>query len=326
MIAVKADPPEAVPGASVTLTPLVVSPTGELEEGEGYRADWWRCPDVEASPFADEERCAQPAARVPLGGGAPIFSSIPDDLFAAPVAGSDDPVTELARAAFGYWRVVGLTMRAGERVVEAVKRVVVFPSALPLGGGDDRLAALDVRVDDEGRVVPNANPLLLGVEVRAGERDGPPADSLEPGGTYWLRPTYDEGALQEYFSLHIDLAGLDLENAASLRELSEGELIARSSRVRRCEIPVFSWFVTGGQLQHDTSLDERVVKGVYLEERGVRCPAAEGTAEGAPRRPEVRYIAPKGADAPPGGVVRAWVVMRDGRGGTAFTSFEMHLE
>jgi hypothetical protein len=326
VLAIRADPPEAVPGQSVVLTPLVVGPGGNLEEGAGYEASWWRCPDEEASPLEDEERCSQPAARIDLGGGAPKTHGVPVDLFALPAPGSDEaPDARLLGAALGFWRVIGLTARASDRVVEAFKRVVVFATPLPLGSLDPRLANLDVRVDNDGVVVANTNPLLLGVEVRAGEPNGPVVSALKPGSTYWLRPRYDERELQEYYSLEIDLAGLDLEDPTTLRELSDEELLARFTRVRRCEVPVFTWYVTAGRLRRDTTVDERVVKGLYLEERGVRCPDAEGD-EGEPRRPEVRFLAPAQDAAPADGIVRAWVVMRDGRGGTAFTSFEMPLE
>ena len=56
LIAVVADPPEAVPGANVTLTPVVASPSGTLAEGEGFTAEWWRCPDDDSDALKRASR------------------------------------------------------------------------------------------------------------------------------------------------------------------------------------------------------------------------------------------------------------------------------
>lgn len=321
ILAIRAEPPEAVPGQAVTFTPLVVSPKGTLEGDVDYGAEWWRCPDEEADGLSDEERCSRPSARVPLGEGAVYDDQIPADFFPLPDPDSGEPPSEkLLGAVLGYWRVIGMTMTAGERVVDAIKRVVVY-APVPLGTIDPRLADLDVRMGDDGQLHPNRNPLLTGVEIRADEPDGATVERVKPGGTYWLRPRYDDRELQAYWSLKVDLAGLDLEDPASLRELSDEELLARFERVRRCEIPVFSWYVTDGALRRETTVDERVV-GTIFEERGESCPPVEGEA----RRPEVRFTAPEGDDVPDDGVVRAWVVLRDGRGGTDWRAFDIPID
>lgn len=323
VLAIRADPPEAVPGAAVTLTPLVVGPDGVLDASD-YSASWWRCPDDESDGLADEERCASPDNRVPLGEGVPLEERLDPALFSLPQPG--DPPAEadekLVGAVLGYWRNFGLTMEsASGRVIDAFKRVVVFASPVPLGDVDPRLAELDVRVNDDGQVEPNKNPLLVGVRVRKDEPDGGTVSTLEPGGTYWLEPDYDQASLQAYHSLRIELEGLALDDPTTLRQLSDEELLARFEKVRRCEVPVFSWFVTGGTLRRDTTVDERVVAGEF-KQRGVECPPVEGEA----RRPEVRFTAPTGEDLPSDGIVHGWVVMRDGRGGTAYTSFDLTVE
>lgn len=324
VLAIRADPPEAMPGEQVTLTPLVVGPNGALDPTSDYRADWWRCPSDEADALSDEERCSSPDARLPLGEGVPLVRHIEPEL--SPLPDPDDSEDEAGekrlRAVFGYWRNFALTMAAdGGRVVDAFKRVVVFPSPVPLGDIDPRLADLDVRVNDEGELERNVNPLLHGVEVRADGPDGDLVSTLEPGGRYWLRPDYDEGELQAYASLRIELEGLTLDDPASLRQLDDEEVLERLEKVRRCEVPVFSWFVTGGRLRRDTTVDERVVAGSFAE-RGLECPPVEG----APRRPEVLFTAPSGDEIPSDGVVHGWLVMRDGRGGTAYTSFDLVIE
>jgi hypothetical protein len=40
----------------------------------------------------------------------------------------------------------------------------------------------------------------------------------------------------------------------------------------------------------------------------------------------VRFTAPSGDEIPSDGVVHGWLVMRDGRGGTAYTSFDLVVE
>lgn len=320
VLAIRADPPEAVPGQGVTFTPLVVGPGGTLEAG-GFSASWWRCPDAESDGLSDETICSQPAARVPLADGAVYDDQIPADFFPLPDPDSGAPPSEkLLGAVLGYWRVIGLTLSAGDRVVDAIKRVVVY-APVPLGLVDERLADLDVRMGDDGALHPNTNPLLSGVEIRQDEPDGPAVERLKAGGTYWLRPRYDDRELQAYWSLKVDLEGLDLEDPSSLRELSDEELLGRFSRVRRCEIPVFSWYVTAGTLRRETTVDERVIGTVY-EEQGEDCPPVEGEA----RRPEVRFTAPEGDDVPGDGLVRAWVVLRDGRGGTDWRAFELPID
>ncbi len=324
VLAIRADPPEALPGEPVTLTPLVVGPNGVLDAASDYTADWWRCPDEEGDGLGDEARCSSPDVRVELGAGVPLTDTIDPALFPLPDpdAPEDETDEKLVGAVLGYWRNYGVTMSAvSGRSVDAFKRVVVFAAPVPLGQIDPRLEDLDVRVNDEGELERNVNPLLSGVSVRKDDPDGGSVATLEPGGTYWLRPVYDARELQAYSSLKIDLAGLALDDPSTLQQLSDEELLQRFTKVRRCEIPVFSWFVTGGKLRRETTVDERVVAGEFAE-RGAPCPAVEGE----PRRPEVRFSAPEGDDIPASGIVHGWLVMRDGRGGTAYTSFDLAIE
>jgi hypothetical protein len=328
VLAIRADPPEALPGEDVTLTPLVVGPTGTLAAGADYTPSWWRCADDEGDALADEERCERLDRRVDLGDAVPLTHQIDPELFGPlpqPGAEPDGQTFETERAlgaVLGFWRVLGLSVQApsGPRV-DAVKRVVVFASPVPLVELDERLAGLDPRVDDGGDVVENVNPLLTGVEVREETPDGASVATLKPGGTYWLRPRFDERVLQPYFSLKMDLEGLDLTDPTTLQELEEDELLGRFSRTKRCEVPVFSWYVTAGKLRRETTVDERVIDSHYAPQ-DVVCPPVEGD----PRRPEVRFTAPTGADIPEDGTVHAWVVMRDGRGGTDFRAFELDVQ
>ncbi len=329
VLAVIADPPEAIPGQEVVLTPLVVGPKGTLQEGVDVETSWWRCPDEDSDALGDFTRCTKPSDRVELGAGAVFTDVVPLDVFGELPEPGEDPATVPTKtlgALLGYWRVVGLDVNVtapiagGERRVAAIKREVVY-SPVPLGELDPRLASLDVRLNEEGAIVENGNPSLGVVEIHDGTVDGPTVLAVEPGKIYWFKPRYDERTLQGYFSLKVDLAGLDLEDPEALKDISEDELLQRFEKVQRCEIPVFSWYATAGDLRREDTVDETVIERVY-DPRGVPCPALEGEI----REPQVRFVAPAADDVNlDAGIIHVWVVMRDGRGGSAFRAFDVPL-
>lgn len=326
VIAVTAEPPEAVPGQPVTLTPLVVSQSGEMVEGaSGYRATWWRCPDGDSDALGDYAQCTDPSERVELSTSVPFVDTVPLDLFGdlqAAAASGTLPSDKVLGAILGYWRVVSVTVRAGERSVEALKRVPVF-LPVALGDVDEQLAELDVHVKDDGTTVPpNTNPTLSAVALHEGSATGATVTSVKTDGTYFLEPIYDERTLEDYLSLKVDFAGLDLSDPEALRDVPLEDLLTRFEKVQRCEIPTFSWFVTHGSVRRDTTIDEGVIDRVF-DERGVDCPEVEGEERVAP----VQYTPPVDDEpVPADGVVRGWVVLRDGRGGTATRAFSFRLE
>ena len=334
VIAVTASPPEAVPGQQVTITPFVVSPEGELvgapANDNDFDVTWWRCPDSDSDALGDFAQCTVPADREDIATGAPYVDTVPVDLFGepptAPPAEGEAPLAsdKLLGAILGYWRVVGLTMTTDVRKVEAFKRIPVY---LPvrLGDLDPRLADLDSHVNEDGEDTgPNTNPTIAAVLLHEGKPNGAVVSKVAPGTEYFLQPVFDEDALQDYISLKVDLDGLDLSSAESASAIPVDDLIARFEKVQRCEIPTFSWFVTHGRVRRDTTLDESVVQRVF-DERGIDCPPVEGEE----RAPEVEYTPPTGEEGdeiPADGLVRGWVVMRDGRGGAAVRSFEFTVE
>jgi hypothetical protein len=336
VLAVVADPPEAVPGRSVTLTPLIASPdgnvslAGDADDDEDPRGEWWRCPDTDSDALGDYAQCTVPAARRAVGVGPSYVDTVPLDLFGEPPAPGEEATLKSDKAIgalLGYWRVVGFTMEAGKRRVDAFKRVPVY---LPvrLDSIDPQLGELDARINAQGELEENTNPVLSAVLVREGTPDGPAVTRIKKGGTYFFDPIFDERALQEYFSLQVDFTGLDLTDPEALAELPMEDLLARFERVQRCEVPTFNWYVTAGKVRREITLDEGVIQRVF-DPRGVPCPPVEGDV----RIPEAEYTAPSGADdddvgdaLPDGDVIRAWVVMRDGRGGTATRSFDFTLE
>jgi hypothetical protein len=323
IIAVTANPPEAVPGADVTLTPLVVSPAGELDAADVL---WWRCPDGDSDALGDFVQCSAADDRIDHGRASSYVDTVPLDLFGAAPAPGEPPFgsDKLLGALLGYWRVVGLTLEAGDRHVDAFKRIPVY-LPIHLGDVDPRLAAVDTHVDAHGdNLGANINPTLSAVSVHADAVDGATTTTLTSGGTYFLQPIFDDASLQPYLSLKVDLAGLDVSDPESIKRIPLEELLRRFQKVQRCEVPTFSWFVTHGRVRRDTTLDEGVITRVY-DAAGVSCPAVEGDV----RAPEVEYTAPTGDEddpLPADGLVHGWVVMRDGRGGSAVRSFDLTLE
>ena len=352
VLAITADPPEATPGQTVTLTPTVVDVTGDLTAAssgapDSFTAAWWRCPDSDSDALGDYDQCTDPSTRATIGSAVPFVDTVPADLFgdltqppssssssssSSPSSSSSSAASQLSSdkilgAILGYWRVVGMTMTTSTQTIDGFKREPVF---LPghLGDIDPKLAPLDAHVDDAGNdVPPNENPTLSAVSIHEGSVDGGTTTHLSKSKTYFFVPVYDERAIDAYVSLKVDLTGLDLSDAASIKSIPIDDLVHRFSKVQRCEIPTFSWFITAGTLERDNTLDEGVVARVF-DPKGVDCPPIEGDV----RRPEVKYTPPTNATADPqdripkDGVVHAWVVMRDGRGGTAVRSFDFSVE
>jgi hypothetical protein len=329
VLAIVADPPETSPGQPVTLTPLIASPDGTIAPGDGYESEWWKCPESDSDGLQDATRCTSFDKRVVLGSDAVHTDTVPADIFPLPDPDADpeEPQSErLLGALLGYWRVIGLTAdfspsTDGGRDVDAIKRVVVSPPA-PLALLDERLADLDVRVGPDGEFAFNTNPALTGVTVHEGALDGPEVTKLTPGETYFLSPSVDEERLEAYHSLKVNLDGLDLGDPGALQALPEEELLARFERVVRCELPLFSWYVKDGDLRRENTIDEQARDRVFTP-RGVECPTIEGEA----RDPAVRFVAPDKPEGLQGDyTVHAWVVLRDGRGGTDFLSFDLLVE
>jgi hypothetical protein len=335
VIAVTTEPPEATPGAHVTFTPTVVAVGGDLSSPSTFTAQWWRCPDSDSDALGDDDQCTDPSTRKVIASGVPFDDTVPADLFGDLTQAQQSgklSSPKILGALLGYWRVIGFTtsspVKAGKnRVVDGFKREPIF---LPghLGDVDPKLTALDEHIDLQGNPVPpNANPLFSAVLIHEDTVTGGTTTTIDKHKTYFFDPVYDDRSLESYISLKVDLTGLDLSDPASIQALSLDQIIARFSKVQRCEIPTFNWYVTAGKVERDDTLDEGALQRVY-DPRGVDCPAVEGE----PRLPQVQYTPPTNATSDPqdqipkDGVVHAWCVMRDGRGGTAVRSFDFTVE
>ena len=128
------------------------------------------------------------------------------------------------------------------------------------------------------------------------------------------RSTAAKVALIHVAQLSVQIAGYDNERDVRVR---------RFVKTERCEVPLYNWYVTAGKLRREITLDESVITRVY-DERGIACPPVEGDV----RAPEAEFTAPTGDEGdalPDDGIVHGWVVLRDGRGGTAVRNFDVPM-
>ncbi|MFZ9886440.1 MAG: hypothetical protein ACO3JL_02965 [Myxococcota bacterium] len=330
VLAVRAEPPEAGPGEVVLLTPLVAGPNGIASGDVTASLRWWRCDDEVDLASTDEPTCSAASRKDVLGTGGTFATTwtaaeVPTPPFEEGTGfaiAADQPLDDaLLHALSGYQQKVGASLQNNAGlVVDTIKRIVVFPYDEPISKLDQRLAAIDIRLEEDGALGRNENPRLEGVEVREGTADGPLVDEILGGQSYWLRPTYDASSLQVYKVLTLQTDGLALDDPASLDELTGEQLLSHLRTEARCEVPAFSWYVTAGVLQSEGSVDEQVLLGAFAE-RGLSCPPLPSVA----RRPEVRFTAPEATASGAPSVVHGFVVMRDGRGGTDFFAFDLPL-
>jgi hypothetical protein len=318
VLAVIADPPQALPGDVVTLTPVVASPEGAVAL-DTTSSTWWRCPEGDGDALTDLWQCRVPEQRLDLATSTSYVDTVPAALF-----GADGVIAPqlLLAATVGFTRIIGSTTTVLDTDIESFKRVTVFPG-IELSTIDPRLADLDANTTVDGPVAPNTNPVLTAVTVHADKAAGDVVTTLQAGKTYAFVPQIDDASVESYFGHDVDLAGLDPADNAAMAELTVDDVLRRVTRVQRCEIPTFNWFVTSGQLRQEFTVDEGVIARAF-DVRGVDCPSLDGDA----RSPEVVYVAPGGDDEDPlpaGGVVHAWVVVRDGRGGTAVQAFDLPI-
>jgi hypothetical protein len=181
VMAVRADPPEAKPGAAVQLSALYT---------DGTIVDWSLCVArkalAESGPIANE--ClAYPDERIPLGRGATAAMTIPTD--ACRLFGPDPPITGAGGrpvdpdATGGYYQP-GLA-------ADAVFSVRVHCNLS--GATQDQVA------DFESRYIPNKNPEIADISV-----NGTPVTNDEfiakKGTTVRLRVSWSPDSAEHYLA------------------------------------------------------------------------------------------------------------------------------
>jgi hypothetical protein len=263
LLAVRGDPPEVAPGATVSYRALVASPAGTVADP---LLAWAFC--AAPTPLTDNDPVSPAclgSAVLPIAGPAPTASAAtPND--ACSLFGPDPPPGSLRPhdpdATGGFYQPVRVELGAlrafyGERV----------PCPLP-----DAPTAASVALAQG--YVDNRNPALLPLAASAGGK-GIALDRIPAGSAVQL--TTGWGAADAEMYLMYDPATAEV--------------------VTRREALSVSWFATGGAFAAEVT----------------------GSAEDDPATTTATtWTAP--ADP---GVVHAWLVLRDSRGGVDFAAYDI---
>jgi hypothetical protein len=260
VLAVRADPPEALPGAKVTLTSLFVAPTGAVTSGP---FDWAFCED--RNPLANlgpvSATCATRAAAsfLGLGRAQAVTSALPLD--ACRVFGPDVPSAQPNEppgrpvdpdATGGYYQPVRLL--AGNEIAIGLVRVTCdVPGASP-----DQIS--DLSAHDH----PNANPAI---DTLSDPALGPLV--LAAAGTNTVAPS-------QRLTLRAHWAACDPLAPSCTGSEGYAFLDPQTHQVvhAREQIRV-SWFTSGGALDDDTTGRDATDATPYADD-GWTAPATVG--------------------------------------------------
>ena len=245
VLAVRAEPPEAAPGASVTLAPLLVDAAGPLDAAT---VDWAFC--LANRPAADDNtvsaRCLPPDSpdlRPIAPGPAPPAATAVLPAEGCQVFGSEPPPPPPGEPPLrpvdpdpsgGYYQPVRLAVAGGEAVAFAQVRL---RCALPA-------APAPVAQEFRARYVPNRNPHLAELGLAGG------ATTVAPGGREVLQAAWAPEAAEPFVAFDL----------------------ASSALVDRVEALRVSWFSTAGTFDADRSAPQ----GEARAQVGWRAPDAPG--------------------------------------------------
>ncbi len=291
VLAIKSEPPELAPGQTATVTPLVV----DLSDFDGgmnsWTVDWWLCletPNPGSSVGADCVAADAGTSLQPLGRGPTMQVTMPD-IQPAQLGLPDD--------SGGVYLPVVLHVSDGTQTLAAVYRLRY--SLFPL--------------------YPNHNPVIDDVEVVPDDDAGAPASlsqdppvELHAGDQIKLRTSVQAGSAEIYPMIEGQLNLPD--GGLSLSALGDGGLQFYDGGVRvdGTDIPLVqellpvSWFTTIGSLSPDTT--------------GAAAP--DLTTVDKPDttlKLDAKHTPPAPAD------IDLYVVVRDTRGGTAWTQRRLLL-
>jgi hypothetical protein len=232
VLAVRATPAEAAPGALVKLEVLAADPGGPVDPAS---ADWTLClvPRAPTDPGVVSDACLQPVGEglAPAGTGSPVDVVLPFDacsLFGPDVPPSD-PGEPPARPSDpdvtgGYYQPVRVAV-AGDDTFELVR------VSCNLGS-----ASAEVAAEYQRRYHANQNPELLPLEVSVGGGDPAALDPEQP-------LEVDAGA-----TVHLVAAW----PAESAEPYVQYDLVSRQIVDRRESLRV-SWYVSAGTLDLERS-------------------------------------------------------------------------
>ncbi|MFO0723861.1 MAG: hypothetical protein U1E65_08775 [Myxococcota bacterium] len=287
--------------------------------GATFSYDWIRC-----RPGLDRVPCdpADASSLVPERTSEISFTPI-DTLFAelavdpaniAQVAGAlaEDP-RDLLNGLYAYVNlqanVEQAAIAADTARIQATKRVVLFdprlvalaleqaqridPSQIPAGAGLPNLCAgvsdtqLKTLMDFLASREPNRAPRIRGVHVEVNHVDGSVTTTITPGQGEAL--TVDETDV-------VTLEGVPTSSSTEHYGLIDANCLLQSFDERLA----FSWFINGGSLAHQITTPEDTTTDLNL--------------------PPARSLSSSG------GRLRVWVVLRDGRGGSAHGFFDLNVK
>lgn len=288
LLAVRADPPEAAPGATVTLRALVVGPDGTRADPP-VRWAWCLAPKPLTTDNSVADRCLGDGADVvlPLGGPGPAAqATLPADACArfgpdTPPATSGEPPARPRDpdVTGGYYQPARALVSGGD----------VAPLA---GFGFARLtcnlaaAPIEVVQAFRRRYVANRNPTLDAVRATRSD-DG---SAMQP-----LRP---EGDAQAAGHATVSPGGsLGLVARWSADSPETFPVFDREQRqlVEQREALRVSWYATAGRFEHDRTGRDGADTSLDSENEWT-----------APEQP---------------GFVHLWVVLRDSRGGVDYRGY-----
>jgi hypothetical protein len=290
ILAVRTEPAEAAPKASIHLGALYVDPSGPVSTGP---IDWAWCdarkPLKELGPV--NVSCVQRSGDpfVPLGSGAQVAGTVPED--ACRQFGPDTPPSADGGVA---GRPVDPDTTGG--YYQPARLAVSTPSGDLLAVSETRLscglsgATPEQSASFGARYHANMNPVVDA--LTAGNT--PPLVSDDGGAT---NPVH----VGDRLSLRVSWASCPADASASctgaesylVLNLSSHELVVQRESIR------VSWFATGGSFELDRT--------------------GRDTSDSTPSS-DNSWIAPTQA-----GVVHLWVVLRDDRGGVGWKGYALDV-
>ncbi|MDB4994485.1 MAG: hypothetical protein JWM74_1917 [Myxococcaceae bacterium] len=289
VLAVSADPAEALPGARVTLRALVADRSGELEHAP---ITWAFCTD--RKPLAElgpvSPRCVasnvDPAVLAPIDVGPPVTGAIPIDACrrfgpdvppSAPGEPAGRPVD--ADVTGGFFQPVRLVVSASATELIAVERTRV---TCGLGASTQ-----DQLVEFRQRYRPNVNPALDG--VARGRGSAFEALRADVGAEPNLVAAGERLVLRASWA-HCSAPGCTGREPYVVFD--------RDTLIDKVETMRVSWFATDGAFDEDRT----------------------GSREGEPDTSDNTWTSP----AKPG-ITHLFVVLRDDRGGVGWTRFQIEV-
>jgi hypothetical protein len=221
VLAVQAEPPEAVPGATIAFSALVTQPVDDP-----YNVIWFTCPPTDDGgigfgcelPDTSSIDASDPEALADLGliGFEPFLSptyTIPIDAL--------DGVAEEDRAE-GLYQLVQVTAFPPE---------YLDPEQAPDAIDFDEVEAAYKRLIISEARTPNRNPLLSRFSVDGFDVPDGATITVEEGQTYQLSTTIAESLVEEY--VYVTSEGVE---------------------EWRTEEPYANWYTTGGDLNENLTL------------------------------------------------------------------------